>query len=131
VVRRFFGTLAGGGTVERLTDCGQAVQAVVSRRLFLQHKKPEIVMNRKLISLLLVGVMGCAVQAFAEDTSNREAINSSPMTPQEKQLMKHCMAQQKAKDSSVSMDNMKKIYLDQMKIKTQKAALPMSTTKPQ
>jgi hypothetical protein len=44
------------------------------------------------MSLLLVGVMGCAVQAFAEDTSNREAINSSPMTPQEKQMMKHCMA---------------------------------------
>jgi hypothetical protein len=29
------------------------------------------------------------------------------------------------------MDAMKKICLDQMKIKTQKAAPPMSTTKPQ
>jgi hypothetical protein len=122
-----------------MTACGQAVQTAVSRRLFLQHKKPEIVMNRKLMSLLLVGVMGCAVQAFAEDTStrvvedtsNREAITASPMTPKEKQMMKHCMAQQKAKDSTVSMDAMKKICLDQMKINTQKAAPPMSTTKPQ
>ena len=90
-------------------------------------------MNRKLMSLLLVGVMGCAVQAFADttgDTSNREAIKKSPMTPKEKQMMKHCMAQQKAKDSTVSVDAMKKICLDQMKITTQKAAPPLSTTKP-
>jgi hypothetical protein len=103
-------------------------------------------MNRKLMSLLLIGVMGCAVQAFADttgDTSNREAIKKSPMTPKEKQMMKHCMAQQKAKASteqrspppgytSMSMDDMQKICLDQMKIKTEKAAPPpMSTTKPQ
>jgi hypothetical protein len=35
----FFGTLAGGGTVERLTDCGQAVRTVVSRRLCFTAQK--------------------------------------------------------------------------------------------
>jgi hypothetical protein len=100
-------------------------------------------MNRKLMSLLLVGVMGCAVQAFADttgDTSNREAIMKSPMTPKQKQMMKHCMAQQKAKGSAAEQHSpppgytadMHKICLDQMKIKTEKAAPPpMSTTKPQ
>jgi len=108
---------------------------------FLQHKKPEIVMNQKVMSLLLVGVMACAVQAFAEDashaTSHRDAMNSSEMTPQQKQMMKHCMAQQKKanKDKSMSMDDMKKACQDQVKIQMQKdgpmpAAPPTSTAKP-
>ena len=99
-------------------------------------------MNRKLLSLLMVGVMGCAVQAFAEDashdTSHRDAMSSSEMTPQQKQMMKHCMAQEKKanKDSSMSMDDMKKACQDQVKVKMQKdgsipAAPAMSTTKPQ
>jgi hypothetical protein len=88
--------------------------------------------NRKLMSLLLAGMMGCAVQAFADDTT----MNSSQKTPQQKQMMKDCMAQQKAKDSSMSMADMKKTCHNQMKMQMQKdgsmpASPAMSTTKPQ
>jgi hypothetical protein len=53
-------------------------------------------------------------------------------------MMKHCMAQEKKanKDSSMSLDDMKKACQDQVKVKMQKdasnpAAPAMSTTKPQ
>jgi hypothetical protein len=99
---------------------------------FLQQTKTEIIVNRKLMSLLLAGMMGCAVQAFADDTS----MSPSQMTPQHKQMMKDCMAQQKAKDSSMSVAEMKKTCHNQMMMQMQKdgsmpASPPMSTTKPQ
>jgi len=76
--------------------------------------------------------MGCAAQAFADDMP----MSSSQMTPQHKQMMKDCMAQEKAKDSSMSKGDMKKACHDQMKMQMQKddsmpATPPMSSTKPQ
>lgn len=61
-------------------------------------------MIRTMASFLLAGAVCCGTQAFADDTS----MNSSTMTSEQKQMVKDCMAKQKANDSSMSKDVMKK-----------------------
>lgn len=98
-------------------------------------------MNRKVMSLLLVGVMGCAVQAFAqEDASNnpshREALNLSNLTPLEKQAMKKCMAKEmRTADDNMSIGDMRRSCQAQVRMRLPKdeanlAAPPAGTKKP-
>jgi hypothetical protein len=116
-----------------------------SRRLFLHHKKQEIIMNRKVKSLLLIGVMGCAVGSFAQgdppnaasnDASHRQAMNWSDMTPLERKAMKECMVKEmKISDDDMTMGEMRKSCQAQVRMRLPKdeaklAAPPTSTAKP-
>lgn len=102
-------------------------------------------MNRKVMSLILVSAMGCAVQAFAQEdvlnnasnnASHREALNSSDMTPLEKKAMQECLVKEiKTADDNKSVGDMRKYCQAQVRIRSPKdeaklAAPGASTTKP-
>ncbi len=100
-------------------------------------------MDGKLISVLLIGVLGCTVQAFAQENgansnpSNREAMTSSTMTPLEKHAMKACMSRaMMTADDQMSVGDMRKSCLEQVKVRLPKDQAKMgspgaSAAKPQ
>lgn len=69
-------------------------------------------MERFLPSLFLGALTVATTQSFADDS-----MQSGAMTSQQRQMMKDCMAQQKAKDSTVSKADMKSVCTAQIKSK--------------
>lgn len=65
-----------------------------------------------LASLFSGALLLAGAQSFADDS-----MQSGAMTTQQHQMMKDCMAQQKAKDSSMSRADMKSACMTQMKSK--------------
>jgi pentapeptide MXKDX repeat protein len=63
--------------------------------------------------MLFAALIVSGSQAFADD-----AKKSDSMTSEQKQMMKDCMAKQKAKDSSMSKDDMKKACMSNMKMQS-------------
>lgn len=62
--------------------------------------------------LLFSALLLAATQAFADD-----AMQPGAMTTEQHQMMKDCMAQQRAKDSGMSKADMKSVCMNQMRSK--------------
>lgn len=71
-------------------------------------------MNRSLYSLVLAASLACTAQVHSDDMS-------SQATPTKHQLMKDCMAKQKASDSGMPKEQMKKNCKDLTKTENQNA----------
>jgi hypothetical protein len=65
-------------------------------------------MNRKITSLVLVGLSVCTAHALADDSMSRG-------TPTSHQMMKDCIERQKTADVNRSQAEMKRICKDQLK----------------
>jgi hypothetical protein len=76
------------------------------------HSFGALFMKPFLPPLLFGALVLVATQSFADDS-----MHSGAMTTQQHQMMKDCMAQQKAKDSSMSKADMKSACMAQMKSK--------------
>jgi hypothetical protein len=75
-------------------------------------------MNRSLYSLALAASLACAAQVHSDDMSSQ----ATPQpTPTKHQLMKDCMAKQKASDSGMPKEQMKKNCKDLTKTENQNA----------
>lgn len=66
-------------------------------------------MNRVIVSLAIAGFMIAGTESFADD-----AMGHGTMT-EKHQMMKDCMAKQKAANSGMSKSDMRKACKDQMK----------------
>lgn len=66
-------------------------------------------MNRTMTSIVFAGLVALSAQVLADD--------STPTMTQKHQMMKECMARQKAKDSSVSKADMKAACKNEMSMK--------------
>ena len=87
-------------------------------------------MNRAMTSLMLVAALAYGVTAVADNTS----MNSSTMTSEQKQMMKDCMAKEKAKSDGTSKDEMKKTCMAQVNPQIQNGGAnvaPTPASKPQ
>ena len=71
-------------------------------------------MNRLLYSLILAAGLACAAQVHSDDIS-------SQTTPTKHQLMKNCMAKQKASDGGMPKEQMKRNCKDLTKTENQNA----------
>jgi hypothetical protein len=71
-------------------------------------------MNRMITALLVAGLMGTGMQAFADDTATPPANGEHQMM---RKMMKECMAKAKAANNGMSKKDMRKSCHDQIKSK--------------
>jgi hypothetical protein len=79
-----------------------------------RHIPPDLErsINPFLPSLFFGALLLAATQSFADDT-----VQSGAMTTQQHQMLKDCMARQKAKDAGMSTADTKSVCIAQMKSK--------------
>lgn len=87
-------------------------------------------MQRAMTPILFAGLIWASGQALAADPMPSHSMSNSSMTAAQKSMMKDCMAKQKAKDSSMSKDDMKKTCMDKMKITSHMDHAAGNQTKP-
>ena len=87
-------------------------------------------MKRIMTPLLFASIIGTSGLALAADPMPSDSMSNSSMTASQQSRMNHCMTQQKAQDSSMSKEDMKKACMAKMKMTPPMGHSPGNQTTP-